>query len=940
MDDKHLNPITDAEEANASQDMVDPTTPVDSFQMPASVFGGRDSIVRPAPPSKEKLQSYLDAMTATPLTEKEVFEMAAKEIPDYAAQDAAREANPEPEPVISPMAPLLNHLGVTDAGDALSNDPRFDTELTIHNPASAAEIFNTTNLTREDLAAATETVTPPVVTPAEPEVEAVIVGPKVKSLQVNMTKKTTPLMHAEETPVHGISVEDWDTVATTTAPIGDTEQSGILVNTIPAPGNIDQESAKPTTRDGVPISLLNALSEDDPESTKEVTQSEPEVTEVISEDIPAQPEVPVVEAGDAQTVVEMELEPLPAEVSGIEQSEEVAPEVIPQVVMEDGKPVAVETTATVAPTTAPTPPLVSPQAQTASMVDHLIGTGGGAEFMEALNEIPTVVKDSTSDDLMEIKPEEVSQEEETPVTISIDDAVDLVVATTSSMVFERNFDVYPDRDELIKLRSGENEGNLVIPLMNLDTLNELYVQTSPQLLEGTNREMFGGEPAIGNQITQKNVELQGTINDPSSYLYRIHAAREFFTTETSGFQRDILKTAFESHKQKTGKDLAVSRAVKVKDIKQDQVVMVDDKVSDKDGFIAKLKDRSVLNGSTAFKAASMLINGLRKVNLYNSGFFVVLSAARLDILTKYANSARTNLGDYGRMLGKLAFIPAGVEIRAALFDLIESIAVDSNLEGWDQPGVLRSAISSLDYNTLIWGAASLMYPRGVDIEYVCYNNLPAVEGKDPVQCHRIEKAKIDVGNMRYNNWSLLCAEAILYVDSKTKRTPADVKAYREKYLQDVEEVVTISEDGAWKAHLSIPTIAEAEESQRAYVAELLTVVQTGKPSEINQYIRAKYLNSFVPYVRKISYVDPKLQKEIIFNDGAALANALDNLQLAPNITLGDKIVDFIASKTVTHICFTHHPCPKCGQYPKDAVSRLIACDPEFAFFQWAIFQLP
>ena len=907
MDDKHLNPITDAEEVNASQDMVDPTTPVDSFQMPASVFGGRDSIVRPAPPSKEKLQSYLDAMTATPLTEKEVFEMAAKEIPDYAAQDAAREANPEPVQVASPMAPLLDHLGVTDAGDALSNDPRFDTELVIHDPSSVAEIFNATNLTREDLAA-------PTVTPTEPEVEAATVGPKVKSLQVNMTKKTTPLMHAEETPVHGVVTNDWDEMATATEPTQPTTQSGIPVNITHAPSN-DPEPAEE-------------------EKAEEVTQ--PEAVEAVSEDIPIQPEAPIVEADDAQTVMEMALEPLPAEASDIEQSEEVAPEVIPQVVMEDGKPVAVETTTTVA----PTPPPVSPQAQTAAMVDHLIGAGNGDDFMEALNEIPTVVKDSTSDDLMEIKPEEVSQEEETPVTISIDDAVDLVVATTSSMVFERNFDVYPDRDELIKLRSGENEGNLVVPLMNLDTLNELYVQTSPQLLEGTNREMFGGEPAIGNQITQKNVELQSTINDPSSYLYRIHAAREFFTTETSGFQRDILKTAFESHKQKTGKDLSMSRAVNVKDVKQDQVVMVDDKVSDKDGFIAKLKDRSVLNGSTAFKAASMLINGLRKVNLYNSGFFVVLSAARLDILTKYANSARTNLGDYGRMLGKLAFIPAGVEIRAALFDLIESIAVDSNLEGWDQPGVLRSAISSLDYNTLIWGAASLMYPRGVDIEYVCYNNLPAVEGKDPVQCHRIEKAKIDVGNMRYNNWSLLCAEAILYVDSKTKRTPADVKAYREKYLQDVEEVVTISEDGAWKAHLSIPTIAEAEESQRAYVAELLTVVQTGKPSEINQYIRAKYLNSFVPYVRKISYVDPKLQKEIIFNDGAALANALDNLQLAPNITLGDKIVDFIASKTVTHICFTHHPCPKCGQYPKDAVSRLIACDPEFAFFQWAIFQLP
>lgn len=571
------------------------------------------------------------------------------------------------------------------------------------------------------------------------------------------------------------------------------------------------------------------------------------------------------------------------------------------------------------------------------VADQLLGKGAGQELDNALQQLP-VVEHSTTDDLVNVNPDQVNAVDNDELTA--DDALLLVANTTGRMLFEDAYQDIPDLQQIVSLTTEEpNNGSLVIPLADADLLGQIVVQTNPVLLAGANKEMFNeADPALCQQVQKKIIDINEKITDPSSYLYRLRMANEFISTDTTNFNAKVLKSAFDNYKEKTGKDLRMSRGVKLKtvsDTGEENIKIVDDSLGDKEKLISRLGDQVTVAGPMAFKTASLLISGIRKLNLYHSGFNVVICAPRLDLLTKYSNAVRYNAGDYGRILGKLAFLPVGVEIRAALFDLFEKVVTDSNLEGWDQPGVLRNAISSLDYATILWGIASLMYPQGVDVEYVCYNQL-----ENNQQCHHTEKATIDINGMRFNNWSLLNTESISYTDSKTKRSLSDLKEYRKKYLNDVLCWEPISEDGCWKVAFSVPTIAEAEEAQRSYVAELISTIQLNKSNEINQYVQAKYLNSFVPYVQMVSYTSPTQGNVIYFKDGAALANALDNLQLMPGLSLGDKIVEFISSKTLTHICFAHHPCPVCGKYPKEAVNRLIACDPEYAFFQWATSRIP
>lgn len=516
----------------------------------------------------------------------------------------------------------------------------------------------------------------------------------------------------------------------------------------------------------------------------------------------------------------------------------------------------------------------------------------------------------------------------------IDSAFSLAVESTGRLVYGEDYKPLFTASDLEINLTEMDPATLVIPNVSMDDLAQYCVQSTPKILKDATDQLYREVPGAKEGIAPEINKVAMSINDPSSYLYRMHSSRQFFNTPNRGFYHDVLRSAYTTHSEKKDTSLVMSRAVKIHN-KDNELTLIDDTKGDKGIVLDKLKDGSIITGTSSFKMASLLINGIRKVNLYNSGFFVVIVAPKLDQLTKYYNSVRLNTGEYGRILGQFAFLPAGVEIRAALFDLVEKLVIDSNLVDYDKPGILRKAVSSLDYTTLIWAVASLMYPKGVDVESVCYNNMP--DGK---RCRHVESLKIDINSMRFNNWSLLNQEAIFFTDNKEPRIFDQLTEYRKKYLNDQEEECVITADGQWKAYLSIPNVFDAEMAQRAYIAEMITELQVSSEEKLDQYVRAKYLTSFIPYVQKISYVDHDLNKSVVFKDPASLTNALDNLQLKDDVNLGDAIVNFLSSKTITHICFAHHKCPVCGQYPPEAINRLIACDPEYAFFMWATARIP
>lgn len=560
-------------------------------------------------------------------------------------------------------------------------------------------------------------------------------------------------------------------------------------------------------------------------------------------------------------------------------------------------------------------------------------------------EQPTIVTDGEDEQLTEPATEEDestdSETEEQAVTEN--DALDTIVNILSQAQYgegTKPIFVAADTDVTITPEEGQKEldsQHLVLSNMTDDELSRYSVESDPEVLRQAAVRLFGKDSNITAAIEEGLAKLGLNLLDQTSYVRRVHMSNQQFNNPaTRECKKNLTATVehLQKEKQEKGKNY-LSNEVIIRS-KDGKLVKITDNFASKENLFSKISANGVgqVQGSSATKISAMLINGLRTLNLYHSGFHVHLTTPRLDLLAKYYNTISEQIGEFGRILGQLAYLPLGVETRSALFDLFESLVEGSNLENWQEPGVLRNAISVLDIPVIAWGMASLMYPTGVEIEYLCNNT-----NEDGSPCRHVERTLVDINKMRYNDWTKMTPEQIKYVNSKEKRTLENLAEYREKYCNAKPACINITVDGSWKVIFRIPSVKEAEERQKEYISQMVSQVQVDKLQQAETYFKSKYLSSLAPYVERVRYTEPTEQKSLDFVDATALEKALDNLQLDPNVNLPEKLSEYLSERTLTHICFAHNKCPKCGKYPGDAEYRLAPCDAEYAFFVWAIAKL-
>lgn len=494
-----------------------------------------------------------------------------------------------------------------------------------------------------------------------------------------------------------------------------------------------------------------------------------------------------------------------------------------------------------------------------------------------------------------------------------------------------------DPDDMdVKVDTEIARAHIVLSNMTGEERLRYVLQTNTQALEDTAKNLYGTTGEFYDVTHDALLDLAENVIDPKSYINRVHNSNGQFGNPAATAKTDALRHAKEDFKAKyPDKEFKLSRNVKIKGASPNGTdLTVDHKFADKSKLFQQISENGIasIKGPSATKITSLLINGYRQVNFYHSGFHVNLNAPRMDQLSRYYNRVSENMMDYGRILGQYAYLPVGVETRSALMDLFCECVESSNLKGWEDRTVLMKALSVLDQPVAIWAMASLMYPKGVEVDYLCHNNLP--NGK---KCRHVEKTKVDINSMCYNDWSKISAEAIIYTVSKEERTLEDLAKYRAKYLKSDGTTFPINKSEEWRAQFFVPSCFEAEEKQRAYVTQMAKEFQLSNLQKADDYFRSKTYLAYLPFVKKVTYVEDG--KTIEFEDPSALEPALNNLQLVEGVSLPERLTNYMDEKTITHICFSYMPCPKCGKVAPDAIDRLIPCDPEYTFFIWTAARL-
>ena len=338
-----------------------------------------------------------------------------------------------------------------------------------------------------------------------------------------------------------------------------------------------------------------------------------------------------------------------------------------------------------------------------------------------------------------------------------------------------------DPDDMdVKVDHEIARAHIVLSNMSNEERLRYVLQTNTQSLEDVAKNLYGSTGEFYNVTHDALLDLAENVIDPTSYINRVHNSNGQFGNPATTARAETLKHAKEDFKAKyPDKDFKLSRNVKIKGAGPDGTdLTIDHKFADKAKLFQQISENGVasIKGPSATKITSLLINGYRQVNFYHSGFHVNLNAPRMDQLSRYYNRVSENMMDYGRILGQYAYLPVGVETRAALMDLFCECIESSNLKGYEDRTTLMKALSILDQPVAIWAMASLMYPKGVEVDYLCHNNLP-----DGTKCRHVEKTKVDINSMCYNDWSKISAEALIYTVSKETRTLEDIETYKATY---------------------------------------------------------------------------------------------------------------------------------------------------------------
>ena len=341
--------------------------------------------------------------------------------------------------------------------------------------------------------------------------------------------------------------------------------------------------------------------------------------------------------------------------------------------------------------------------------------------------------------------------------------------------------------------------------------------------------------------------------------------------------------------------------------------------------------------------ASVLGSGMRRIPLWNSGITITLRPLSLDILHQYYMEVNTQDYEYGKEFGFFYYLFADLSISEYIISRLLPVAIcGSNYANWTNMQSLLNVISFQDYPTILWAMATMMYPNGADIKFVC---------TEP-GCGHVTKERVDLSKLRLLNTDKITPEMVEFFKLNRKLTDEDIAEYKSKLPFNNKVEFSYGEDHTpsyrkWAIYLKQPSLLEWRTVGRDYNGELRKNSDVTNAEAVTTYMFYNYFRSYKPWIDKIQlsvYVDKSSLKTIsVTNDGTPANNAtvydcLNDLQMEYR-EFENLIRDYIADTQISHLCFYYPKCPKCGTEPPASYHGYIPYDPQKAFFILALTML-
>jgi len=328
----------------------------------------------------------------------------------------------------------------------------------------------------------------------------------------------------------------------------------------------------------------------------------------------------------------------------------------------------------------------------------------------------------------------------------------------------------------------------------------------------------------------------------------------------------------------------------------------------------------VLTGASSADTFLRYISTFIRVPLYNSGITLMLRPPTRAEMYSYNQACDIARYEFGRRFGLLSYIPHDVELKNAFMNMFEKLVTHANLENWKSPGVLRQAISFLDFDTLVWAVIVLIHPEGSDTTFVCNH-------KD---CGKSDVQKVDLRKIIHHDFSKLGPDALNFVaDSETVRTLDELTTYRTEYLRDYEVVPFPNNISVT---IATPTIASWIEFGQQYVSDLSKVISIRDIKAVQEAFEYRFFRSLAAWIPEIR-VAKSGGRSIVLKNPTAIPRVLDSLQADyASQEFKDTFDKIYKSKKISYIAFVYTECPHCHKQSDAVKNGMLAIDVHHHFF--------
>lgn len=294
---------------------------------------------------------------------------------------------------------------------------------------------------------------------------------------------------------------------------------------------------------------------------------------------------------------------------------------------------------------------------------------------------------------------------------------------------------------------------------------------------------------------------------------------------------------------------------------------------------------------------------------------------QLTELSQWYNTASMEAKDFGKLLGGHAFMFSDVLLKKVFMDILPSIIVDSNLDGWRNPERLSKMISIQDFDTLVWAECTLIYKQGVTVNLHCTNE----------ECQFVaENVNVDLEKLRFNNLSAMSDEATRYLANQLSVsqgvTTENLKRYHKALGFNKEIVIG---DVTYKCH--VPSVNYFCQCGAEFVRMILDSVK-GLDSSVDNIdqgidsnVRLNIAKTYLPWVYKI--VTPDFETE----DKDAILIQMEQ-DVRSGHKLQDELLKYQYDTKISYFCYTLLECPRCHKTPSKNLEDYYPLDPSYLFF--------